>query len=183
MSDTSPNTFSRVWSWFCGYALSTFVASDFILGAVIGASSGLFDEYSKAFRGQALVVLITDLALGVALLGVVLAALAIIVAFDDAYLRVLDKADPDGFRAVLDPFRVTAFTSALTAVISGLGNAAVLIGPVALGAVGIGLSTFFAVWSVWGTFKLAQQLIENGVQRARLMAAVGEAQERLRRHA
>lgn len=96
---------------------------------------------------------IAEVTIGTALLGIVLAGLAILVAFlDEKYIMLLQKVPP-GFEADIWPFKITAFVAIMCAV---FGMLLIIIGkpPDWLFRTII----FFSLWSfsylLWGMFDL-----------------------------
>ncbi len=135
-------------------------------------------------RGQGVTVALASCAVGMAVLGVVLAALAIITAFFDGhYRRVLESAG--GIRRAMAPYLLVAGTGGLAAVV---GLLTALAWP-AFGEwtqiVALAVTVLLTVWSVAGTVSLVEITLFHAEQRAALMRGFEEAADvraqRLRR--
>lgn len=154
------------------------VSYDFLVGCLAALLVATATVVSQQLRDQAVAALLVASALTVGLLGIVLAALAILVTFlGEEYLIVLDQV-PGGFRGAMLPYKVVgaiSTTTALAALLIALFWSAL---PIAGESVGLGLVALGAVWATIGTFQLLLVTADHGEQRAALLTHL--RQRRLR---
>jgi hypothetical protein len=155
------------WDFYAGVAGAGFAA--------IGVAS------SRGVRDNGITILLAEAAVGVALLGCVLAALQIFApSLDSLYRRILDQTE-GGVAGALAPYMLTAAVAGLAAV---AGVIAALLWPsfgVTMQTVATSVATLFAVYSIAATVSLVQLSIMHARLRARLLGGVDEAEAILAR--
>jgi hypothetical protein len=154
---------------------------DLYVGFVGFATTAALAAGSDHVRKDAVTILIAESALGVALLAVVLAALAVLVTFFDDYYRQILSQAPRGVPGAMVPYQVVAFVGACGASVGFLTALAWPILPDVLQALLLGLTTGFVIWAAAGTVQLVNITVFHGVQRARLLEAVDEVRSRMRK--
>src|SRR5260370_28053813 len=157
-----PNSFKRARPWLA----DLLVAPDFGAGVVAGIASYFAITSSPELEKRAIDALLIEAGLGVAILAVALAALAILVSLLGAeYLVVLERAD-GGVSGAFFPYKSVAVVSCITAV-AALGSA--FVWPLASSTVQgllFGFSTLCTVWALVGTGQLAFITANHGTDRA-----------------
>jgi hypothetical protein len=153
---------------------------DFWVG-LLGGGIAAVAATSRTVRDAGVTVLLGEAAIGIALLSVVLAGLAIITpTFDGLYRRVLEKAG--GVRQALDPYLLIAAVSGIGAVVAVLGALTWPELGTSLRVLILGLATMLAVWAISGTVSLVELTIFHADQRAELLRGIDDAEElRVRR--
>jgi hypothetical protein len=157
------------------YGRSTFLAWDFIVGF------GAFDLVcvvagtQASVRQSGVTVLFAEMALGAALLAVVLGALAILVTFfDEHYRQVLAAAD-NGMRGAMLPYQTVATVAGL-ATLTSLGTAVIWPALPWWAQTALwGVATWFVVWALVGTVQIVNITAFHGDQRGRLLEAISQA--------
>lgn len=146
---------------------------DFVGAIAVGAISVLLAT-KHAIREDSVTVLLAAGAAGLAILGVVLAAMAIIAPFVDShYRRVLDHAG--GVRSALAPYLLVAGVGALTAIVALVAALAWPTGGWLLQAVLDGLTMGLAAYAILGALSLVELTIFHADQRAKLQRGVEDA--------
>jgi hypothetical protein len=158
---------------------NAFISADFAVGVAGGTATAWAAWSYPKMLDNAGTVLITEAVLGAGVLGVVLAALAVLVTFfDDHYRRIL-TAVPGGVPGALFPYRITAGVGACAALLAG----GVLLAWPELSAhtkaVTFGIATGFTAWAIVGTYQLVTLTLFHGVKRADLLAALDEGRKLL----
>jgi hypothetical protein len=173
---------SRTWWQEVGQYI--FIASDFATGIVVGLGFGLAAVNVPTLTTNGFTVLLAELALGVAVLAVVLTALSILVAFlGEDYVMFL-KASPLGIRGAIEPYRVISIVTGTQVLTSLLAVICWALSPLWGRALALGIVTGFAVWAIVGTVQLVALTARHGYLRSRmpeLREAGVEALERRRR--
>jgi hypothetical protein len=146
---------------------------DFGVAVLVGGLAVAFGQDEKVLDKGVTIALAAGAA-GVAVLGVVLAALAVITAFFDGhYRRVLESTG--SIRRAMAPYLVTAGVAgaaALCALVTALGwpefGSTLRIGTLAL-------TVFLTAWAMAGTVSLVEITIFHAEQRAALMRGIEAA--------
>lgn len=176
---TTTTTTSRPDMRFRDYARSIFRSVDFVLALIVVASMALLMSGDEV-RGAGTEALITALASGLAIAGIVLTAMTLLAMFLDApYRRVLDNVR-GGYRGALLPFKVVAFVAGLAA-----GQAAV--GLFFWDGLSDGAKEALVIssagtllWAIAGLVQLVFISTWHGEQRARLLDVVQTARRQAR---
>lgn len=157
---------------------TTLVSYDFLLGCLLALLVATATVISQQLRDQAVAALLVASAVAVGLLGIVLAALAILVTFmGEEYLIVLDHV-PGGFRGAMLPYKVVGAVSTTTA-LAGLIVALLWSSlPRAGQSIGLGLVALGVVWAAVGTFQLLLVTADHGEQRATLLGHIRQRRMR-----
>lgn len=165
---------SDVASWVRQYGAATFRAPDALVGYLVCACTALIAYYSSSARGQAAAVLTATAAIDAGLLGIVLAAMAIVTAFVD---RTFVAFASRGLQEELMPF-------ATVSVVAALGVGVGVLGLFGVGALATGwtiallaLSAGLTAWAVAGVVQLVALVIYFASVRARQIAAIEEANQ------
>jgi hypothetical protein len=150
---------------------------DFRVGLIVGVAVGLLA--SSSVRRHGVTGLLAEAAIGVAILSVVLAALAIIApAIDGFYRQVLDKAG--GVREAMAPYLLIGAVAGIAAILSLVG--AILwpaAGPAAQRVV-LGSTSGLTVWAIGGAISLVEITIFHATQRSELLSIVDTTEEEVR---
>lgn len=158
----------------------TFISADFICACVAALAVGLGAGLSGSLRESGVTILLFEGALGVAVLAVVLAALAILVAFlGEEYVALL-QGTPLGVDGAIRPYSTIARVSAF-ATGSGLAGAFVWsLSPWWVQASVLACSTGFMVWALVGTVQLVGITAWHGRMRARMLEIKQAAREAMK---
>jgi hypothetical protein len=170
---STTDKFTRARPWLA----DLFISVDFGAG-ILGGIAGYFAiTSSDELHKRAIDALLIQAGLGVAILAVALAALAILVSLLGAeYLVVLERAD-GGVSGAFFPYKSVAVVSCLAA-IAALGSA--FVWPLASSTVQgllFGLSTLCTVWALVGTAQLAFITANHGTDRADVLREMREAEQ------
>lgn len=165
---------STIKAWLRTYGRGTFLSWDFFVAIVCGAAAAGMTSV-RVVRESAVTILIAEAAVGVALMAVVFAGMAIFATFyDSTYRRVLDLAG--GFRSAMMPYITVSVVSALS---GGVG----ILGAFALPSLGdwtgdlvCGASTLLFAWSVTGVVSITGLTLFHAGERAKLMRGADEAE-------
>lgn len=151
---------------------------DVWVGAVAGVIAGLCAT-SGNVRREGVTALLAEAAVGVTVLGVVLAALAIFTpTFDGLYRRVVVGAG--GVKEALRPYMLTSSVGGAAATLAVVSALAWPILGVGLKMFTLGISTLLAVWAIAGTVSLVELTLFHAHQRAELMGIVEDVDLRTR---
>ncbi|MGH2970456.1 MAG: hypothetical protein ACRDK0_15545 [Solirubrobacteraceae bacterium] len=141
---------------------------DFWVG--VGVIAGLCAT-SGSVRSEGVTALLAEAAVGVAVLGVVLAALAIFSpTFDGLYRRVVEGAG--GVSDALRPYMLTSSVGGAAAVLAVVSALAWPILGSGLKIATLGLATLLATWAISGTVSLVGLTLFHARQRSELMGIV-----------
>jgi hypothetical protein len=154
--------------------LSSAASWDAGIGVLAGLGA-LALASDDAVRAPAVTILLAAAGIGVALLGAVLTAMAIIATFADGhYRRVLEAASGSTARA-MEPYLIVGFVSAVCTVVSLL----LALGWPTLGAipetVGLALSLGLCAWASAGAVQLVELTIFHAGQRSELLRGIEDA--------
>lgn len=154
---------------------------DFITGLCITGFTAGIANWRPDIKVSGTAILLGQGALGIAILGVVLTALSIVVAFmGDEYLAVLDRVSL-GISGALFPYKVI---SVVCCALTIGGFVAALAWPLLPGSVQTGAlasTSGLAAWAVVGIGQLVFLTAFHGVQRARLLQGIRDARTELAR--
>src|SRR5438105_4218433 len=141
----------------------------FWLGAGVGIATGIVASRSQHVLDTALGTLTTETLLGVGLLATVLAALAILATFFDHTYRAALRELSGGFLRAVLPFRIVAFSGAVSAAfgVAAMTFWSVLSHGVKAGV--FGLVTGATVCAIFGTWELVRETTFHGVKRDELL--------------
>jgi hypothetical protein len=156
---------------------STISHWDLWLSLALGAAAGLACT-SKPVRAGSVTILIAETAIGGAFLAVVLSAIAVFVTFfDRAYRTVLMKAHDGKIEQALLPYGLVGVVAAVACVASLVFSILWPLFDATLGEFALGISTWLACWTIFGSASLVGLTIWHGAQRAQVMASVDQARE------
>lgn len=141
---------------------------DFILGFIVTTLLLLNFHNRQLFLQNDTTILVANLALGIAILGVNLTALSILVAFlDDKYLKIIQKSKYQ-IKGTLRPYKIVATVATLASLFS---LASLVVSPVVICQVAFvlfALSCGFTVWSIVGTLQIIRITAFHGLMKSRL---------------
>jgi len=162
-----------------------FLSIDFLLGLPIGAAFGMATAFSGAVTVAASAILITFVAVDVALAALALAAITLVAALTSSeYLELLQRV-PGGVRGLTRPFKIVAVVSAVAAIVSlavalawpAIPNAADALWRTVRG-VTFGLASFTTVWALIGCVQLVELSTFHMEKRASLVGLLRAYQQR-----
>ncbi len=164
--------------WVKKYGRRTFMSGDFGLGVVAALGFGVASGLDATLRGRGNDLLIAELGLGIAVVAVVLAALAILVAMlDEMYLRILEYAG--GVRAAVMPYRTVAVAAAWTSLVAAVGLFVFDVVPWWARSGLLALASGLAVWSLYGTVQLVGLTAKHGIWRGDLLGVIRDARRNI----
>lgn len=160
-------------------ATSLLWSADFGIGAATALGTGILAFLCEGVLEVGPTALTTEAGVGVALLAVVIAGLAIFSTFfDDNYRRVLEEAS-GSVRQAMVPYQMVAGVAA-SAVLAAIGS--VLVWPAAwtwLQALLLGLTTGLVAWTTVGGVQLVEITMFHAEQRAKLMRGIEDSKRQL----
>ncbi len=158
----------KVTTWWRQVGQYVFISWDFGAGFLIGIGIGLSADNVPPLETSGFTVLLAELALGVAVLAVVLTALSILVAFlGEEYVLFL-KASPLGIRGAIEPYRVISIVTGSEVFVSLLAVVCWSPAPVWGRALALGVASGLATWAIVGTVQLVGLTAKHGYLRSRL---------------
>jgi hypothetical protein len=167
-------------TWWRQVGQYVFVAWDFAAGVVIGLGIGLATVEVPKLATNGFTVMLAELALGVAVLAVVLTALSILVAFlGEEYVMFL-KGSPLGIRGAIEPYRVISIVTGCQVFAALLAVVCWSLAPLWGQAVALGVVTGLATWSIVGTVQLVNLTARHGYLRSRMPEIREAARKALR---
>ncbi len=159
----------------------SFDSWDFRLGALAGEGAAVFLAFSPASHADASPFLYALAALNGGLIALSLTVLALLFAFTDReYHRLVEAADPHGFKGALRPFVIvavvaaigtaTAFGTVLTWSFDSIGVQRVL----------LSTSTGLAAWALVGVVELVGLLIWHADQKSKWFGVYDDVERQLK---
>lgn len=160
--------------WLASYGAGTFGSWDFVVAAVFGAAAfGL--AFVEAVRKDAVPILITEAAIGVAVTATVFGALTVFTTFyDGAYRRALELGG--GFRSAMMPYIVIGVVAACAGLFGLIAALALPALGVLATAFAIGIPTLFCAWTLTGAISLTELTLFHATERASLMGGADEVE-------
>jgi hypothetical protein len=130
-------------------------AWDFYISVAIGIGVGLAAEFDDELRKSSH-LLDVSAALGVAVLGIVIATVSILTVFLTEDYGILLRTKYEDVGEVFVPYELIALTSCATTAVSVLGLFVWAAAPPWAKSVLLGVSLGFAAWSTFGAFSLVR---------------------------
>jgi hypothetical protein len=173
----------RPW-WYTRWG-SVFLSIDFLLGIPIGAAAGALVAYNAAAAAAATAVLITYVAVDIALAGLALGAITLLASLmSSEYLALLQRV-PGGVKGMTRPFKIVAIVSGVAALMSLMLTLAWPAIPATVDTlwrtvrgVTFGLASFTTFWAIIGSVQLVELGTFHMEKRASLVGILQDYRKR-----